>query len=58
MNQFLAGRLVEWLTAVGTIGAAGAAVWLGLRQSRIQLIASADLLRQGAAARLYEIRGE
>jgi hypothetical protein len=43
MAYFLQGRLVEWLTAFGTIAAAASAVWLGLRQDRIRLRATADL---------------
>jgi hypothetical protein len=54
MKDFFGARLVERLTAIGTIGSAGTAVWLGLRQSRIQFSANADLSKQGAAARLYE----
>lgn len=42
-EHFLGGRLVEWLTAVGTIAVAASAIWLGLRQSRVQLRANADL---------------
>jgi hypothetical protein len=32
MSDFLDGRVVEWLTAIGTVGSAVAAVWLGIRQ--------------------------
>jgi hypothetical protein len=50
IGQFWQGRLVEWLTAVGTIGAACTALWLGLRQDRVRVLATADLWRQGDPA--------
>lgn len=57
MEHFLEGRLVDWITALGTVGATMAAVWLGLRQTRVRLVATADLSAQGAAARLYADSG-
>jgi hypothetical protein len=51
--HFTDGRLVEWLTALGTSAAAGAAVWLGLRQDRVKLLATADLWRQGDPSMRY-----
>jgi hypothetical protein len=57
MEHFLCGRLVEWLTAFGTVGAAMAAVWLGLRQTRVRLSATAGLATHGTAAKLYPDAG-
>jgi hypothetical protein len=48
MCHFLDGRLVEWLTAFGTIAAAASAVWLGLRQDRTKVLATAEFWNQGS----------
>jgi hypothetical protein len=53
-SHFFAPRLPEWLTAIGTIGAAVSAVWLGLRDRAIRLSVAAGLASlEGAAAEIY-----
>jgi hypothetical protein len=46
-------NITDWLTAVGTIGAAGAAVWLGLRDGFIRLRVTAEPSKS-PAARIYD----
>jgi hypothetical protein len=50
-----APNITDWLTAVGTVGAAAAAVWLGLRDGFTRLRVTAESSKS-AAAKMYDFQ--